>query len=213
MTAQTGTAQTGTAQAGTVGTQAQVGTVTGTLSGTATGATATPTSSAVAQAAQGQGPLSRRGGQRHGHPQVLAHGRHHRAHPQAAVVGRLLGHGQARDGRRAPRRAEHHAQGQGEDVVPLAGQHRAVVRLAPALVGPPHPGLLCHGPGREEGGGHRRADAGAGAAAGVRKVRVHRGRAHAGAGRGCARHVVLVGPVAVRHRRLAAERGRGGLRL
>ena len=39
MTAQTGTAQAGTAQTGTVGTQSQVGTVTGTLSGTATGAT------------------------------------------------------------------------------------------------------------------------------------------------------------------------------
>jgi hypothetical protein len=54
MTGATGTAQTGTAQTGTVGTQAQVGTVTGTLSGTTTGATAAPTTSAIAQASQGQ---------------------------------------------------------------------------------------------------------------------------------------------------------------
>ena len=54
MTGATGTGQTATAAQGTVGTQSQVGTITGSLSGTATGATATPTSSAVAQAAQGQ---------------------------------------------------------------------------------------------------------------------------------------------------------------
>ena len=54
MTPASGTAQTGTAQAGTVGTQSQVGTVTGTLSGTATGATAAPSTSAVVQAQQGQ---------------------------------------------------------------------------------------------------------------------------------------------------------------
>ena len=54
MTPSTGTAQTGTAQTGTVGTQSQVGTVTGTLSGTATGATAAPSTSAVVQAQQGQ---------------------------------------------------------------------------------------------------------------------------------------------------------------
>jgi hypothetical protein len=53
MTPTSGTAQTGTAQTGTVGTQSQVGTVTGTLSGTATGATANPTTSAVAAAQQG----------------------------------------------------------------------------------------------------------------------------------------------------------------
>ena len=52
ITSATGTAQTGTAQTGTVGTQSQVGTVTGTLSGTATGATAAPSTSAVVQAAQ-----------------------------------------------------------------------------------------------------------------------------------------------------------------
>jgi len=54
MTPASGTAQTGTAQAGTVGTQSQVGTVTGTLSGTASGATAGPSTSAVVQAASGQ---------------------------------------------------------------------------------------------------------------------------------------------------------------
>ena len=53
MTAGLGTAKTGTAQTGAVGTQAQIGTVTGTLSGTATGASAGPTSSALAQAASG----------------------------------------------------------------------------------------------------------------------------------------------------------------
>ena len=53
MTAGSGTAQTGTAQTGTVGTQSQVGTVTGTLSGTATGASANPTTTAVAAAQQG----------------------------------------------------------------------------------------------------------------------------------------------------------------
>ena len=51
ITPASGTAQTGTAQTGTVGTQSQVGTVTGTLSGTATGATAAPSTSAVVQAA------------------------------------------------------------------------------------------------------------------------------------------------------------------
>ena len=54
MTPASGTAQTGTAQTGTVGTQSQVGTVTGTLSGTATGATAAPSTTAVVQAQQGQ---------------------------------------------------------------------------------------------------------------------------------------------------------------
>ena len=54
MTGATGTAQTGTAQTGTVGTNSQVGTVTGSLSGTATGATGGPSSSAIAQAASGQ---------------------------------------------------------------------------------------------------------------------------------------------------------------
>ena len=53
MTPASGTAQTGTAQTGTVGTQSQVGTVTGTLSGTATGATAAPSTTAVVQAQQG----------------------------------------------------------------------------------------------------------------------------------------------------------------
>ena len=42
MTAGLGTAKTGTAQTGAVGTQAQIGAVTGTLTGTATGATAGP---------------------------------------------------------------------------------------------------------------------------------------------------------------------------
>ena len=54
MSGATGTAQSGTAQAGTVGTNSQVGTVTGSLSGTATGATGGPSSSAIAQAASGQ---------------------------------------------------------------------------------------------------------------------------------------------------------------
>ena len=52
------------------------------------------------------------------------------------------------------RRAQDHPGGAQEDVVPLAGQHPRLVRLAPALVGAPHPRLLrVH-----QGGGPSRAD-------------------------------------------------------
>ena len=83
----------------------------------------------------------------------------------------------------------------GEDLVQLAREHPALVRLAPAVVGPPHPGLVRRGRQRL-----RRRDRGGGASAG--------GRPAAAPGRGRARHLVLVGPVAVRDARLA-RRDRG----
>ena len=64
-----------------------------------------------AEGAQGDRPLARRGGQQDAPRQVLAHRRHHRADAQAAVVGRLQRHGQARYGCCSAGRAQDHPGG------------------------------------------------------------------------------------------------------
>ena len=86
-----------------------------------------------------------------------------------------------------------HPPGQPAPPLPrVAGEHPALVHLAPALVGPPDPRLV-----------PRRGD--------LRRHRAPGGR-RLGARPGRARHVVLVGPVAVRHARLA-RRHAGAARL
>ena len=65
-----------------------------------------------------------------------------------------------------------------EDLVQLAREHPAVVRLAPAVVGPPHPGLVRRGRQR-----FRRGERGRSAQGGRRPA--------AAPGRGRARHLVL----------------------
>ena len=70
-------------------------------------------------------------------------GRGDRALSDRPVVRRRQDPGPAGDPRRW-RRAHtvFEPQGLGEDLFRVAAQHRALVRLAPALVGPPHPGLV-----------------------------------------------------------------------
>ncbi len=77
----------------------------------------------------------------------------------------------------------------------LDGGDSALVRVAPALVGAPHPGLVLRVRGRDRGGRPSRP---------VRGVR----RSGASPGRGRARHVVLVRAVAVRDARVAGQHGR-----
>ena len=82
-----------------------------------------------------------------------------------------------------------------EDLLPLDAQHPRLVHLAAAVVGPPHPGLVLRHVQRDRRWRATTPDR-------LRTVRRH--RAHAGRGR--ARHLVLVVAVAVRDARLARTR-------
>ena len=84
-----------------------------------------------------------------------------------------------------------------QDVLPLDGEHPRLGDLAPALVGPPHPGVVLR-PGREHARVAHRSD---------RVPAVRRGAA---AGHRRARHLVLLRPLAVLHPRVA--RGDAGAR-
>ena len=76
-------------------------------------------------------------------------------------------------------------------------QHPRLVHLAPALVGPPHPGVVLRGRAAAAASTRRRATT-------RRRPRVPEvRRRRARAGRGRARHLVLVGAVAVLDARLA----------
>ena len=129
-----------------------------------------------AHAPQGARPLPRRGAEQDAARQVLAHRRHHRADAQAAVVGRLQRDGKACCRRRPPRRPADLPRRAQEDVVRLAREHPRLVRLAPALVGPPRPGVLREGERRRQAARRRRVgrgggrDRGGGAQVRVRRV-------------------------------------------
>ena len=104
----------------------------------------------------------------------------------------------------------------GEDLFRLAGEHPALVRLAPALVGPPDPGLV-----RARGTVYRRGDRGSGCAAaladGVERgalteaeadgagARSRQARRDLHARRRRARHLVLLRALAVLDARLAGR--------
>mmetsp|Transcript_13803 Transcript_13803/g.44230 ORF Transcript_13803/g.44230 Transcript_13803/m.44230 type:complete len:323 (+) Transcript_13803:822-1790(+) len=147
---------------------------------------------------RGGGARAQGGGAHAAGASLAAVGRGHRAARLDAVVRQDEGDGGqgARGG--AVGRDQDPARALREGLLQLARKHPRLVRLAPALVGPPHPGLV-----RRLGAGQvlLRALGGGGAQAG-------RGRARAGggaaAGRRRARHVVLVRAVALRDRRLAA---------
>ena len=119
---------------------------------------------------------------------------HHRAAAVAAVVGqgRAAGGGGRRRGPRRP--GQDPPGGDGDALLRLGRQHARLVHLAPAVVGPPHPGLVR--PERRDRlrrPGRRAAD-----------------RRGLDAGRRRPRHLVLLRPVAVLHARLAgADPGPG----
>mmetsp|Transcript_6251 Transcript_6251/g.19591 ORF Transcript_6251/g.19591 Transcript_6251/m.19591 type:complete len:217 (-) Transcript_6251:1076-1726(-) len=96
-------------------------------------------------------------------------------------------------------------------MVQLAGQHPGLVRLPPALVGPPGPRLVLRPPRRHRRGRRRRAQR----SRGTTTTPFSRTRpfvfCRVTPGRGRAGHVVFVGPVAVRDGGVA-RRGLGGLR-
>jgi isoleucyl-tRNA synthetase len=69
-------------------------------------------------------------------------GRGHRAVPDRPVVRRRQDPGPAGPEGCRDRRDSLRAQALGKDLLRMAAQHRALVRVAPALVGPPHPGLV-----------------------------------------------------------------------
>ena len=135
---------------------------------------------------------------RDGHRALPAQRRHRRAAPQDAVVHRRQAHGRAGHAGR-PRAA--HALRAGalrEGLLRLAGEHLRLERQPPAVVGPPHPGLVLPGRPRhgQRRGGRARALCGT--------CRVGR----AAPGRGHLRHLVLERPVAVLDARLAGAHAR-----
>ena len=75
----------------------------------------------------------------------------------------------------------------GEDLFRVDAEHPALVRLAPALVGPPHPRLVRAGRAVLRRGDGSRGE-------GRRQGALRQGR-RADPGRGCARHLVLVRPL------------------
>ena len=81
-----------------------------------------------------------------------------------------------------------------EDLLPLDAQHPGLVHLAPALVGPPHPGLVLRSAARRPSPAPRRGAC------------PKCGGDRAQAGRGRARHLVLVRAVAVRDPRAGRTR-------
>ena len=114
-----------------------------------------------------------------------------RAHRAADLAAVVHAHGRARRARDRgrPRRARPHPpRGPAPALPRVDGEHPALVHLAPAVVGPPDPRLV-----------PRRGD--------LRRHRAARGRG-LGAGPRRARHLVLLGAVAVRDARLA--RGHAG---
>ncbi len=116
-------------------------------------------------------------------------GRDDRALSDRSVVRRRLHSGPTGDQGRRGRQDGVRAQELGEDLLRVAAQHRALVHLAPAVVGPPHSRLVR--PGRPC---VRRGDRGRGDRRRPRPLRPERG---ADPGRGRTRHLVLLGPVAV----------------
>ena len=123
----------------------------------------------------------------------------HRAAPLLAVVRADQAAGRRGHPRRRGRRDRVHPGELGQDLLRLDVQHPRLVHLAPALVGPPHPGLVLPGLRPDHGGhGGRRRSAPSAAAA-------------ARPGRGRPRHLVLLRPVALLHPRLAG-RDRGPAR-
>ena len=103
--------------------------------------------------------------------------------------------GEAGDRSRRRRRGPHPARAVEARLSQLDERDPALVRLAPALVGPPDPGLVLR---RLRGDLRRRGGAGA--------LRQLRRRAAPGGGR--ARHLVQLGDLALRHPRLARRHGR-----
>ena len=112
-----------------------------------------------------------------------------RAVPDRAVVRRRQEARRAADRGGARRARDLRARARPRGVLPLDGEHRAVVHLAPALVGPSDPGLVR--PGQE---GVRGDVGGRGQGRGARALRQGRG-ARARSRR--ARHLVQLGAVAV----------------
>ena len=104
----------------------------------------------------------------------------------------------ARGRRRRRRRRAHGVRARlvDEDVLRVDEEHPRLVHLAPAVVGPPHPGVVL----RPCGDDHGRARAIRRPASGA--------AARAAAGRGRPRHLVLVGAVAVLDAGLAGRRTR-----
>ena len=94
--------------------------------------------------------------------------RRRRALPDRPVVRRRQDPGPARDQGGGGGRTVFVPEALGEDLLRVDAEHPALVHLAPALVGPPHPGLVR--PGRQ---GLRRGDRGRGA----RQAAEHYGRA------------------------------------
>src|SRR5690606_8927405 len=103
----------------------------------------------------------------------------------------------------------------GEDLFRVDGEHPALVRLAPALVGTPDSGMVRarrhrlrrEGRGSRAGGGDPALSVAGGTLEGLGrgKTREFRAGRDPDARRGRARHLVLVGAVAVLHARLAAK--------
>ncbi len=122
----------------------------------------------------------------HDVPHSQRSGRAHRAAHLPSVVLRHGGAGRARDRRREGRPPALSPGGAPQEGLPrLAREHPPLVHLAPAVVGPPDPSLV---QGRRALRGRRSAR---GRGLGARPRR--------------ARHLVLLGPVAVRHPRLAGR--------
>ena len=115
----------------------------------------------------------------------------------AAVGDGLSSDARTRRERSRPVRARRMA----VDVPALDQQHPGLVHLAPALVGPPDPGVV-----RRGGQRLRRAQRGGRARAGARETRPRAGVVRAGRRR--ARHLVLVGAVVPLDARLAGGHAR-----
>ena len=128
----------------------------------------------------------------------LPHG--HRAVALGPVVRRHEAARRAGDRGRARRSRDVPPQALGERLLPLDGQHPRLVHLSAAVVGAPDPGVLLRRL-RHDGRQHGRPD------------RVPHVRGSDAAGRGRARHVVLLAALAVRHARLARAHARGRLLL
>ena len=145
------------------------------------------------------GDLVGRRAARDGHRALPAQQRHHRAAAQDAVVHP----DDAARGTRArgdPQRADPDPpRAIREDLGALADQHPRLERLAPAVVGPPHPRLVL--PGRPRDGVVRRGGPGR-----LRRLRPARRRAPAGPRH--LRHVVQLGAVAVLDPGLAGRHAR-----
>ncbi len=121
---------------------------------------------------------------------LLALGQSRRAARLAAVVLRHAGAGRAGHRRGARRHGALHPEEPRAHLLRLDGADPALVRVAPAVVGPPAPGLVLR---------LRRDDRAGRAPGALSRLRIGRARARSRR----ARHVVLVRAVAVRDARLA----------